>query len=125
MNILIFSLVLSLLALSELSTEVGTFNMPVQATQDTLTIGDDPIRLVREPEPQHLPWKKEQIDIVLECTGRFNEKAAAKQHIDAGANKVIMFFHRVCAIIVSCPQSEFFCNFKLCTKGNDPLVVPI
>ena len=41
-------------------------------------------------DPKNLPWKDLDIDIVMECTGKFVSKDAAMEHIDAGAKKVII-----------------------------------
>ena len=41
-------------------------------------------------DPKNLPWKDLDIDIVMECTGKFVSKDAAMAHIDAGAKKVII-----------------------------------
>ncbi len=46
--------------------------------------------MLAEAEPEKLPWKKLEVDVVLECTGRFRDLAGAKKHIKAGAKKVII-----------------------------------
>jgi len=46
--------------------------------------------MLAEAEPEKLPWKKLEVDIVLECTGRFTDLAGAEKHIKAGAKKVII-----------------------------------
>jgi glyceraldehyde 3-phosphate dehydrogenase len=43
-----------------------------------------------EKDPTQLPWGKLKVDVVLECTGRFTDKAGAEQHLKAGARKVII-----------------------------------
>ena len=43
-----------------------------------------------EKDPSMLPWKKLKVDVVLECTGRFTDKAGAELHVKAGAKKVII-----------------------------------
>jgi len=43
-----------------------------------------------EPDPEKLPWKELDIDIVLECTGVFETKEKAGKHIKAGAKKVLL-----------------------------------
>lgn len=42
------------------------------------------------PEPKKLPWKKMKVDVVLECTGRFVKDGAARDHVKAGAKKVVV-----------------------------------
>ena len=44
----------------------------------------------RETDPAKLPWKELGVDVVLESTGRFTERAAAAKHLEAGAKKVII-----------------------------------
>ena len=56
----------------------GKFNLPLKAS------------FFSEKDPVKLPWKKLNIDLVLECTGFFKEKATAQKHLLAGANKVII-----------------------------------
>ncbi|MFC1622080.1 type I glyceraldehyde-3-phosphate dehydrogenase [Patescibacteria group bacterium] len=48
------------------------------------------IKWFSEPEPQKLPWKDLDVDVVLECTGRFVKDGAAKAHLDAGAKRVVV-----------------------------------
>ena len=47
-------------------------------------------QMLNEPEPEKLPWKKLNVDIVLECTGYFRDLEGAQKHIKAGAKKVII-----------------------------------
>lgn len=46
--------------------------------------------VLAEKEPEKLPWKKLNVDVVLECTGRLTKDGAAQAHIKAGAKKVIV-----------------------------------
>ena len=48
------------------------------------------VRIFKETNPSRLPWKKLDIDIVLECTGVFRDYKGASQHLTAGAKKVII-----------------------------------
>ncbi len=48
------------------------------------------IRVLAEKDPTQLPWKELGVDVVLECTGRFTNADAAKQHLTAGAKKVVI-----------------------------------
>lgn len=48
------------------------------------------IRYLSEPEPMKLPWRELDIDVVLECTGRFVDLESASAHINAGAKRVII-----------------------------------
>ncbi|MEC7241101.1 MAG: type I glyceraldehyde-3-phosphate dehydrogenase [Myxococcota bacterium] len=68
----------------------GAFGVPVSAVEGGLKVGDKVITTSAEPNPANLPWKASSIDLVLECTGRFRERAQAQMHLDAGASHVII-----------------------------------
>ena len=57
---------------------------------DLLLAGNQRIRVLAEREPAKLPWGELGVDIVLECTGRFNSRAAAAAHLEAGAKRVLV-----------------------------------
>ena len=48
------------------------------------------VQVLQQAQPQHLPWKNLNVDVVLECTGLFRSRFAATQHIQAGAKRVIV-----------------------------------
>jgi glyceraldehyde 3-phosphate dehydrogenase len=48
------------------------------------------LRLFSEPEPKRLPWADLGVDVVIEATGRFRDRAAAAAHVDAGAPFVVV-----------------------------------
>jgi glyceraldehyde 3-phosphate dehydrogenase len=68
----------------------GRLKANVSYTENTLTINDKTISVYSERDPKNLPWAKEGIDIVLECTGIFESKEKASLHLAAGAKKVII-----------------------------------
>jgi len=57
---------------------------------DIIEIGGKQVKLFRQRDPKQIPWGDLGVDIVLECTGVFNDKDQASQHIAAGAKKVII-----------------------------------
>ena len=68
----------------------GKLHLPVRY-REKLIIGDQKkIACFREAEPLKLPWKDLQVDVVLECTGRFATKELALQHLRSGAKKVLL-----------------------------------
>lgn len=67
-----------------------TFGADVEVGDGTITIGKNKIKVLAERDPAKLPWKELGVDIVLECTGLFVERAKAGLHLDAGAKKVII-----------------------------------
>jgi glyceraldehyde 3-phosphate dehydrogenase len=59
-------------------------------TDKAIKIGDKEIQVLAMKDPAELPWKALGVDIVLECTGLFTDKAKASAHITAGAKKVLI-----------------------------------
>ncbi len=68
----------------------GRFNGTVEATDDHLIVNGKKILATAERDPAALPWKENQVDIVLESTGRFTDRASASKHLEAGAKKVVI-----------------------------------
>jgi glyceraldehyde 3-phosphate dehydrogenase len=55
-----------------------------------LEIGDSRVEVLAIKDPAELPWKSLGVDVVLECTGLFTDKAKAAAHLTAGAKRVII-----------------------------------
>lgn len=55
-----------------------------------LIVGKRKIQIVSEDDPENLPWKDLDIDLVFECTGKFTDEESANKHIKAGAKKVLI-----------------------------------
>jgi glyceraldehyde 3-phosphate dehydrogenase len=62
----------------------------VEARGESLVVDGDEIRVLSEKDPANLPWADMGVDVVIESTGRFTNRADAAKHIDAGAKKVII-----------------------------------
>jgi len=62
----------------------------IEAQGDALVVNGKPIKVSAIKEPEKLPWKDLGVDVVLESTGRFTDRANADKHITAGARKVII-----------------------------------
>lgn len=60
------------------------------ARVDTLDMGHGAMRVYHERDPLRLPWKELDVDIVLECTGKYTKRADAMMHLEAGAKKVLI-----------------------------------
>ena len=71
-------------------TAQGRFNGDAELTEDGFRINGKEIKVFAERNPEDLPWKDLNVDIVLECTGFFTEKEKAEAHIKAGAKKVLI-----------------------------------
>jgi glyceraldehyde 3-phosphate dehydrogenase len=68
----------------------GVSSHEVQFDLEGLVINGKHIEIIAERDPANLPWKKLGVDIVIESTGLFTKRDAAKKHIEAGAKKVII-----------------------------------
>lgn len=68
----------------------GIFNGNVEALDHGLEVNNKKVAIESIREPENLPWKEYDIDIVIEATGKFKTKESAGQHLKAGAKKVII-----------------------------------
>ncbi|MFA6307919.1 MAG: type I glyceraldehyde-3-phosphate dehydrogenase [Patescibacteria group bacterium] len=71
-------------------TVYGRYNKKVSYSANNIIVNAKKYHVTSQKEPQKLPWKKLNIDVVLECTGFFVKDGAASAHIQAGAKKVII-----------------------------------
>ncbi|HUF88968.1 MAG TPA: type I glyceraldehyde-3-phosphate dehydrogenase [Gemmatimonadota bacterium] len=68
----------------------GRLDADVEVADGKLLVGDDEFRVLSEKDPARLPWGDLGVDVVIESTGRFKDRAQAAQHLEAGAKKVIV-----------------------------------
>ena len=68
----------------------GIYPGTVEARESSLVVDGDEVKVFAEKDPAALPWRDLGVDIVIESTGRFTNKADAEKHIQAGARKVII-----------------------------------
>jgi glyceraldehyde 3-phosphate dehydrogenase (phosphorylating) len=69
----------------------GRFPGDVSFDGDMMDVGlGAPIKVLAEKDPTKLPWKELDVDIVMECTGIFTDKAKAQVHLDAGGKRVLV-----------------------------------
>jgi glyceraldehyde 3-phosphate dehydrogenase len=68
----------------------GTFDGTVEVDGDDLIVNGKRIKVTAERDPANLPHAANGIDIALECTGFFTDKAGASKHIEAGAKRVLV-----------------------------------
>jgi len=62
----------------------------VKTKEDGMDVGAGFIKITAERDPAKLPWKDLGVDIALECTGIFTDKAKASKHLEAGAKRVLI-----------------------------------
>ena len=62
----------------------------IKATEDSIIVDGEEIKIYKEADASKLPWNDLDVDVVLECTGFFASKEKSMAHINAGAKKVII-----------------------------------
>lgn len=80
----------NVLHLTKFDSTHGTLNLDLSSNEQELIIENHKIKLVRERNPELLPWKDLEIDVVVECTGKFNDGTKALAHTKSGAKKVLI-----------------------------------
>jgi glyceraldehyde 3-phosphate dehydrogenase len=68
----------------------GRFKGTVTFDEKSITVNGKAVKSFAEKEPEALPWKDLNIDVVLECTGLFRKEEDALKHVNAGAKKVVI-----------------------------------
>jgi len=71
-------------------TSYGVYDKTVSVKSGAIVVGKNSTVVLSEKDPALLPWKKFNIDVVLECTGRFTDSTGASLHLKAGAKRVII-----------------------------------
>jgi glyceraldehyde 3-phosphate dehydrogenase len=88
-----------------------TFHAEVKSENDNLFVDGKEIQVLQENDLDNINWEKYDIDVVIECTGKFRTKSELQKHINSGAKKVIL----------SSPPSED--SIKTIVMGvNDDLI---
>ena len=68
----------------------GSYQNEIKTNGQSFIINKTEISCLQNENPEKLPWKDLDIDIVLECSGKFSDKASASKHLTAGAKKVLL-----------------------------------
>lgn len=93
----------------------GNFPGSVEAGEDFLLVNRRKIKVFAEPEPGAVNWGKLGVDVVIESTGRFTDRASAQKHLGAGARRVI----------ISAPAKTDHEDVKYVVLGiNDHIIEP-
>lgn len=75
----------------------GRLNATVEKSSDSsIKINGNEIKYISERNPENLPWRNLNVDLVMECTGVFKTREACTKHLNAGASKVLL----------SCPGND-------------------
>jgi glyceraldehyde 3-phosphate dehydrogenase len=68
----------------------GRFNQDVTATENSIIVKGDEIKIYAQKDPSQIPWGAHDVDVVIESTGFFTDKAKAEAHLTAGAKRVVI-----------------------------------
>ena len=68
----------------------GRLDIGIEADKDFLYLGDRKIKCYREDDPSKIPWKNENVEIVIESSGKFNDKKGASKHLKETVKKVLL-----------------------------------
>ena len=71
-------------------SNLGPFPGDVELADGVLRAAGQEMRILSERDPGALPWSDLGVDVVLESTGFFTDRAGAQKHLDAGAKKVVI-----------------------------------
>ncbi|HKY23691.1 MAG TPA: type I glyceraldehyde-3-phosphate dehydrogenase [Gaiella sp.] len=69
---------------------LGPFAGDVELGEGSLKAGGEEMKMLSERDPAALPWGELGVDVVIESTGFFTDRAGAQKHLDAGAKKVLI-----------------------------------
>ncbi|MCM0613084.1 erythrose-4-phosphate dehydrogenase [Marinobacter sediminum] len=67
----------------------GRFRGDIAVQERDLVVNGDAIRVLRHSDPADLPWGLLDVDLVLECSGAYSDRATAQKHLDAGARRLL------------------------------------
>lgn len=78
--------------LLQYDSSYGAYHRQVEVDEENsfLIVDGKKIRFLSEPDPEKLPWHDMEVDVVLECTGIFEDREKAQKHLLAGAKKVVL-----------------------------------
>ena len=76
--------------LLEYDSVMGRFDQEVSVGDGVMRVGSHEIQMLVERDPALLPWEELDVDVVIESTGVFRDRASLQKHLDAGAKRVIL-----------------------------------
>ncbi len=68
----------------------GRFGQEVTSTENAIMVNGNEIKIYAQKDPAQIPWGTHQVDVVIESTGFFTDKAKAEAHLTAGAKRVVI-----------------------------------
>ncbi|TQV72380.1 type I glyceraldehyde-3-phosphate dehydrogenase [Aliikangiella marina] len=76
--------------LTKFDTTHGRFTATVEGDAENMYVNGDKIAMLADRNPENLKWSDYDVDVVLECTGHFKDRAGASKHFVGGAKKVLI-----------------------------------
>ncbi|MCO7226269.1 type I glyceraldehyde-3-phosphate dehydrogenase [Pleionea sp. CnH1-48] len=76
--------------LTKYDTTHGRFNAEVTGDDENMYVNGDKIAMLADRNPENLKWSDYDVDVVLECTGKFKDREGASKHFVGGAKKVLI-----------------------------------
>jgi glyceraldehyde 3-phosphate dehydrogenase len=80
----------NLLYLLRYDSLYGPFTDEIKSENGNFITGKQVVKTFREENPSRLPWQEMNVDIVIECSGKFSKSEGAAKHLAAGAKKVLL-----------------------------------
>ncbi len=68
----------------------GRFDQEVTSTENSILVNGHEVKIYAQKDPSQIPWGSHEVDVVIESTGFFTDKAKAEAHITAGAKSVVI-----------------------------------
>jgi len=68
----------------------GRFEGDVTSSESSISVNGDEVKIYAQKDPAQIPWGDHGVDVVIESTGFFTDKAKAEAHLKAGAKKVVI-----------------------------------
>ena len=68
----------------------GKFAGEVKSSEDSIIVDGEEVKIYAQKDPAQIPWGSHEVDVVIESTGFFTDKAKAEAHLKAGAKKVVI-----------------------------------
>src|SRR4028119_1357148 len=68
----------------------GRFEVEVKSSEDAIIVNGDEIKIYAQKDPAQIPWGQHEVDVVIESTGFFTDKAKSEAHLTAGAKSVVI-----------------------------------
>lgn len=76
--------------LLEYDSVMGRFDQEVTLEEGLMRVGDHDVAMLMESDPAELPWTELAVDVVVEATGVFRDRASLQKHLEAGAKRVVL-----------------------------------